>query len=315
MVPDRLHDALDSLRDDVEQVGLPGAGAARTRGDRRQRRRTAAGAVTAVAAVAVLAVGVGLAQGPGRPRTTPLATSSTASQAATTANPTPSAPTSGSPSPIATARPVITVRPSGVGHVPAAYFLPGQLWRGPDLDHGRPIESIALKEQEGTTQYFDCDPDVQLTGDVAVVQAQERAGLFVGTQKVRLLRSPAAAKTFAMQLAADLPGCQGRMRSAARTQAGTLPAGETAPVPNASVVEDHDGRVDDATGSVRVYRTTTDFGTPSSSKSIEWVVLAREGDAVSSIALRKLEGSQVSFATMRRLGGEAREQLRWAAEQ
>jgi hypothetical protein len=207
------------------------------------------------------------------------------------------------------------VQPSGVGDVPPQYFLPGPAWVGPDLDHGSPIESVAVQEQEGTTQYFDCDPDLKLVGDVAVVQAQQPAGLFVGTQKVRLLRSPAAATTFAKQLATDIPRCQGRMRTAARAQAGTLPPGETAPVPNATVLEDRQGRVDDATGSLRVYRTTTDFGTPSSSKSIEWVVVAREGAAVTSIALRQLEGSQAGFATMRRLGAEAREQLRWAAGQ
>ena len=314
MGPDPLHDALDSLRDDVEPLGLASADDVRSRGERRQRRRRTAGAVLAVAAVAVVATVAGLTQNSGRPTTTPLATSST-SHTSTAATPTPGSPTSGSPSATATPRPVVTVRPSGVGHVPAAYFLPGQLWAGPDLNHGRQVESTALKDQEGSIQYFDCDPDVELKGDVAVVQAQEPAGLLVGTQKVRLLRSPAAATTFSTHLATEMPRCQDRMRAAAAAEAGSLPPGETAPVPNATVLEDRTGRVDDATGSLRLYRTTTDYGTPASSKSIEWVVLAREGSAVTSISLRQLEGSQASFATLHRLGSQAREQLRWAAHQ
>jgi hypothetical protein len=311
---DPLHDALDSLRDDVEPLGLARADDVRSRGDRRQRRRRTTGAVLSVAAVAAVAVTVGMTQDDGRSRTTPLATS-TVSPPPSSLTPSQSTSTSRSPTATSTPRPVITVAPSGVGDVPPAYFLPGPLWVGPDLNHGQPVESMALRDQEGTTQYFDCDPDLAMDGDVAVVQAQQRDGLFVGTQKVRLLRSPAAATSFVHHLVAELPRCQDRMRAAASAASASLPPGETAPKPNAAVLEDRNGRVDDATGSMRMYRTTTDFGTPSSSKSIEWVVVAREGSAVTSISLRQLEGSQASFATLRRLGWQAREQLRWAAEQ
>ena len=96
-------------------------------------------------------------------------------------------------------------------------------------------------------------------------------------QKVRLLGSAQEAQTLMDELVAAMPRCQARLRAQAVADAGPLPSGETAPVPNATVVEDPQSRLDDATGSLRVYRTTSDYGTPASSRTIEWVVLAREG--------------------------------------
>jgi len=316
---DPIAHALDALRDDVEQLDLAGADAVRRRGERRQRRQRAVAAVGAVAAVAVVATGVGLLQGTGTPHTAPPASRTLATSAPVTTSPSPSSPTSTAGSATApassTPRPVVTVQPKGVGDVPASYFLPGQLWQGPDLNDGRSIMTMVPRELEGRVGNFDCDPDVTMSGDVALLQAKERAsGRFVGTQKVRLLGAGSAADTYTAQVAA-MATCQDRMRAAAIADAGTLPPGETAPVPNATVVEDRASRLDDDTGSLRVFKTTTDMGTGAGSKSIEYVVLAREGAAVTSVAVRHLDGSQVTFACLRRIGNEAREQLRWAAAQ
>ena len=94
-----------------------------------------------------------------------------------------------------------------------------------------------------------------------------------------------------------------------------LSPGETAPTPHAAVTPGTSGSVDDATGAVRVFRTVTDYGTGAGSSTVEWVVMVREGAALSSLSLPQLETSDVSFATMRRLGERARDQLRWAAVQ
>ena len=80
--------------------------------------------------------------------------------------------------------------------MPAAYFLPGTLWTGPDLLDGAAIETIKPKEFEGSVQRFTCDPDGSLTGDVAFVQAARQDGTIAGTQKVRLLGDPKQASSF-----------------------------------------------------------------------------------------------------------------------
>ncbi|GAA4347988.1 hypothetical protein [Angustibacter luteus] len=323
MSTDPVHDVLDSLRDDVAQVPLADAGAVRRRGDRRQRRQRVAGAAGAVAAVAVVAAGVGLLQGPAPSPPTPPATQSlsvpppsTGTTTGTSTGSTSPTDTSSATTPATPAtRSVITVQPVGVGDVPARYFLPGRYWRGPDLNDNAAIVSAALKESEGSIQYFDCDPDTRLKGDVALVQATERSGGYVGVQKVRVLGSVQAAQTLMDELVAAMPRCQARLRAQAIADAGPLPSGETAPVPNATVVEDPQSQLDDASGSLRVYRTTSDYGTPASSKTIEWVVLAREGSTVTSVAIRKSEDTQATFGALRRIGSQARDQLRWALAQ
>ena len=321
MAADPIAHALDALRDDVEQLDLAGADAVRHRGERRQRRQRAAAAAGAVAAVAVVATGVGLLQGTGAPHTAPPAgrTLATSAPVSTTVATAVQPDLDGGPRPrLRRAAPRGRWSPSSPrawATSPPPYFLPGQLWQGPDLNDGRSIMTMAPRELEGRVGNFDCDPDVTMSGDVALLQAKERSsGRFVGTQKVRLLDAGSADGHLHRPGRRDghLPGPDARRRHRRRRQPAP---GETAPVPNATVVEDRASRLDDATGSLRVFKTTTDMGTGAGSKSIEYVVLAREGSAITSVAVRRIDGSQVTFACLRRIGAEAREQLRWAAAQ
>jgi hypothetical protein len=200
-----------------------------------------------------------------------------------------------------------------VGHVPAAYFLPGDEWTGRDLIGGAGVRSIEPKEFEGSVQRFSCDPDYALEGDVAFLQAVGPTGTIVGTQKVRLLPDTGTAATTFAKFAAAIPGCQDRLRAQATKDAGNLAPGETAPNPTAEVTEDETARVDDATGSVRLFRTVTDYGTGAGSRLVEWVAVVREGGAISLIDLNQFEKGDASFAALARIATEARAQLAWAA--
>jgi hypothetical protein len=313
---DPIATALDELRSDVGPLALAPADAVRRRGEQRGRNRRVALTVTSVAAVAAVAVGTSVLMQPvGTPRPAP-----PASGPASTGSSQPGVPTA-STTPTASAsagsRPVVTLQPAapGGGTVPAAYFLPGRLWQGPDLNHGRAMVSIEPRETEGSVSRFACDPDADLTGDVAFLQVQQRSGLFVGTQEVRLLGSVARAGSYADRMASAMPQCQSRLRAQARRDAASLPPGETAPVPNAEVREERQARVDDATGTVRVWRTRTDYGTGAGSAVTDWVVLVRQGAAASFLSLPQLEGSSVTSAALLRIAAEARQQLRWAATQ
>ena len=210
-------------------------------------------------------------------------------------------------------RQVVDLTPVGVGHVAAAYFLPGRSWTGQDLIQGAGVRSIEPKEFEGSVQRFSCDPDTALEGDVAFLQAVGPSGTIVGTQKVRLLPAVDAAASSWTQFADALPQCQDRMRAQATKDAGELAPGESPPTPNAEVTEDVTARVDDATGSVRLFRTVTDYGTGAGSRLVEWVAVVREGAAVSLIDLNQFEEGDVSFGALRRIATEARAQLAWAA--
>jgi hypothetical protein len=317
---DPLGRALDELRSDVADVPLAAAADVRARGDHRTRRtRTAlgAGAVVAVAAIAVGASVLPGSLGAGdRSPVPPAGGTVTASATGSATVPTTPSVTGSAPTtPPATARrSVIDVTPVGVGHVPAAYFLPGTLWTGRDFVHGQRIESIEPKEFEGSVQRFTCDPDTSLTGDVAFVQAAREDGTIAGTQKVRLLASVDKAAQHAASVAAELPGCQQRLREQAAKEAKNLPSGETAPTPTAEVTEDTAARADDATGSVRLYKTVSDYGTGAGSRLIEWVAVVREGDAVSLLSLNQFEQGDVSFTALDRIAREARVQLAWAAQ-
>jgi hypothetical protein len=308
---DPIGRALDELRTDVAHVPLAPPAQVRARGDRRSRRaRTAlgAGAVAAVAAIAVAGSTLpGSLGSDAPPRPAPPATS----------GPTPG-PTKASPSPTASTptsgpREVVDLVPVGVGHVPAAYFLPGGEWTGPDLIGGARVRSIEPKEFEGSVQRFSCDPDTALKGDVAFLQAVGPTGTIVGTQKVRLFGDATTAATTFTQLAAALPRCQERLRAQASKDAGNLAPGESAPTPTAEVTEDKTGRLDDAVGSVRLFRTVTDYGTGAGSRLVEWVAVVREGAALSLINLNQFEKGDASFSALGRIATEARAQLAWAA--
>ncbi len=325
---DPLGRALDDLRGDVLHAQLPPAHEIRARGDRRSRRhRVALGAGSAVAVAAIAVTGAVL---PGSLRsdrpthlvppaggtgsvtpTTPAPTSGTGSAPVVTGTATTSSTVTSNPS---GPRPVITVAPVGVGDVPRAYFLPGKLWTGPDLAQGQRITSVEPMEFEGSIQRFNCDPDTALSGDVAFVQAVREDGTFVGTQKVRLLASSDKAAGHAASVAADLPRCQQRLREQATKDAASLPPGETAPTPTAEVTEDTSARVNDATGSVRLYKTVTDYGTGPGSRLVEWVAVVRQGSAVSLLSLNQFEDGDASFDALARIAGEARAQMAWAAQ-
>jgi hypothetical protein len=306
---DRLARALDELRRDVAHVPLASPASVRARGDVRTRRnRTALGAGAALTVAAIALAGSAL---PGVLRTDGPTPAPPAGPTSTT-RPTASA----TPSPTATAtgpRKAVDLTPVGVGHVPAAYFLPGQEWTGPDLVGGARVRSIEPKEFEGSVQRFSCDPDTALTGNVAFLQAVQPSGTIVGTQKVRLLATPQKAAATWTQLVTALPGCQDRLRAQALKDAGPLAPGETAPTPTADVTEDATARVDDATGSVRVFRTVTDYGTGAGSRLVEWVAVVREGAAVTLIDLNDFEDGDASFGALGRIATKARGQLAWAA--
>jgi hypothetical protein len=138
-------------------------------------------------------------------------------------------------------------------------------------------------------------------------------GTIAGTQKIRLLADPGKAAGFVVDMASAPPRCQERLRNQAQRDAGQLAPGETAPNPTAEVTEDESARVDDASGSVRLYRTITDYGTGAGSRLVEWVALVREGAAVSLVSLNQFEKGDVSFDALRRIAGEARAQMAWAA--
>jgi hypothetical protein len=316
---DPFHDVLDGLRGDLDRLVMSPADAVRHRGDLRARNRRLGLAVASVAAVAALGVGAGqLMQPAGVPRPAPPAGSATSL-------PSPSDPAAATPSgttspasstPASGARPTVTVRPAspGGGTVPAAYFLPGELWRGPDLHDGHQMVSVEPYETEGSVTRFACDPDTDTRGRVAFLQVQDATSKNVAaTQKVRLLASSAKAIDFTATMGTQLARCQARLRSQAVKDAGPLPPGETAPTPDATVEAQPHSDVDDATGSVRVWRTTSDYGTGAGSRLTEWVVLAREGSAVTFLSLPQLEGSTVTLGALNRLADEARQQMRYAA--
>lgn len=311
---DRIGRALDELRTDVAHLPLASPADVRSRGEQRTRRQRAALGAGTVVAVAAIAVGAsvlpGSLQSGGR---TPVPPAGGTPTAPATASPTPSSSPTASQSTPAGPRPVIEVTPVGVGDVPRAYFLPGTRWTGPDLVHGMKIRSIEPKEFEGSVGRFMCDPDTELTGDVRFVQAARTDGTIAGTQKVRLLADPGKAAGFLVDMTSALPRCQERLRSQAQRDAGQLPPGETPPNPTAEVTEDESARVDDPSGSVRLYRTITDYGTGAGSRLIEWVALVREGAAVSLVSLNQFEQGDVSFDALRRIAGEARAQMAWAA--
>jgi hypothetical protein len=308
---DRLGRALDELRTDVAHVPLAPPADVRSRGEQRTRRRRAALGAGTVVAVAAIAVGASVLPGSlpsgGRTPVPPAGASAT-----------PSGTASGSPSPATSRsvpgpREVVDVTPVGVGDVPAAYFLPGGYWTGPDLAGGARVRSVEPKEFEGSVQRFSCDPDTALKGDVAFLQVADPSGTIVGTQKVRLLPGVGDAVAAWTQVAAALPGCQERLREQATKDAGELAPGDTAPTPTAEVTEDATARTDDATGSVRLFRTVTDHGTGAGSRLVEWVAVVREGAAVSLISLNQFEQGDASFTALRRIASAARTQLAWAA--
>lgn len=314
---DPLGRALDELRGDVAHTSLPSPADVRARGDQRSRRQRAALGAGTVVAIAAIAVGTTVlpdslrSGGP-----TPVPPAGGTPTATASASPTASASSSPTTSPTASGpRTVIDVTPVGVGTVPRAYFLPGTLWSGADLVHGAKIRSIEPKEFEGSVQRFQCDPDAAMTGDVAFVQAAKPDGTFVGTQKVRLLADPASAATFATTAATDITTCQQRLRDQAAQDSADLAPGETAPVPSATVTERESARVDDAAGSVRLFTTITDYGTGAGSRLVEWVVVAREGAAVTLISVNQFEDGDVSFDALQRIAGQARQQMAWAATQ
>jgi hypothetical protein len=312
-----LHDpfgrALDELRSDVAQVHLASPADVRARGDRRARRQRAALGAGTVVAIAAIAVGTTVLPDSLRSGSTPVPPAGDTATSSATTSATPSVtstpPTSTGP------RPVIDVTPVGVGDVPAAYFLPGTLWSGPDLLDGRKIESSEPREFEGSVQRFQCDPDGSLTGDVAFVAAVRTDGTSAGTQKVRLLDDPKQAASFMEKSIDSLLRCQERLRQQAQKAAADLSPGETVPNPTAEVTEDTSARVDDETGSVRLYKTVTDYGTGAGSRLIEWVAIAREGSAVTFIDVNQFNDDHVSFEALQRIAGEARTQLAWAAQQ
>lgn len=316
---DHLGDALDTLRADVEPLSLAPAEQVRRRGEQRGRRRRTLLATGGVAAVAAIALG---ATQLGRPSAAPSAPSGGSTAGPTAASGTPT----GSPSPATSTGPssastpirhlVVRLRPAapGGGHVAAAYFLPGPLWQGPDLNQGHAMRSVEPRESEGSVTRFACDPDTDVHGAVAFLQVQDAVTQNVtATQKVRLLPSAAAATAFADRMARTMATCQQRLRQQALRDAGPLSPGETAPTPNATVVDVPQGDVADTTGAVRLFTTTTDYGTGASSAIVDWVVIAREGRAVTFLSLPSLEGSSVSVAALSRIADEARQQLRWAA--
>jgi hypothetical protein len=313
---DPIGRALDDLRRDLADVHLASPADVRSRGDQRGRRTRAALGAGAVVAVAAIAVGTA---------TLPGALSDAPTHRVPPAGGTPTASASGTVTPSATTPPatptvsgprqVIDVRPVGVGHVPAAYFLPGTLWTGADLVNGEKIRSIEPKEFEGSVQRFACDPNASLTGDVAFVQAARPDGTIAGTQKVYLLADAESATNFTAKTVANLPRCQDRLRQQAQKDAANLSPGETAPEPTAEVTEDTAARVEDATGSVHLYRTVTDYGTGAGSRLVEWVAVAREGSAVTLISLNQFEEGDVSFDAVQRIAREARTQMAWAATQ
>ena len=313
---DPLRDALGGLRDDVERVPLAAADAVRHRGDQRTRNRRVGVTALGVAAVAAIAVATGQLGGPSAAPGPVLPASRTTGATSTTAS-TPS-PSSSASASVPASRPTVTLTPAspGGGTVPRAYFLPAQLWRGPDLNSGHRLQSTEPYETEGSITRFECDPDTDIQGDVAFLQIRDLATKnIVGTQKVRLLTSAEKATTFAARMEQEMSTCQDRLRAQAQADAGSLPAGETAPTPNATVEPQAASSVDDATGSVRVFRTTTDYGTGASSRISDWVVLAREGSAITFLSLPQLEGSSVTLGALQRLGEQARLQARWAATQ
>lgn len=234
-----------------------------------------------------------------------------------TPTPTPSmtpspAPTSGAPTAPAS-RTVIRVRPVGVGQVPAAYFLPGAAWSGSDLLDGVAMTSREPTEFEGSVQRFACDPDTAMSGNVAFVQTVTRDGTMVGTQKVRLLADPGRAAQAFAKIVADLEQCQQRLTDQAIRDHAQAPPGEPVLQPTAEVNEDPAGRVDDATGAARVYRTETDYHTGQGSRLVEWVAVLREGSAVSLIDVIQTDGAKVTPSALRRIAVEARAQLAWAS--
>ncbi|HEX3005907.1 MAG TPA: hypothetical protein VHO27_16955 [Angustibacter sp.] len=311
---DPLHEALSGLRDDVSGVSLAPADSVRHRGDQRTRHRRIGVTAVGVAAVAAIAVVSGQLGGPSAaPRPVPPASSSSPTASA---SPSPTSASAEASTPAT--RPTVRLTPAspGGGAVPAAYFLPGQLWQGPDLNSGHRLQSVEPYETEGSVTRFECDPDTDIKGAVAFLQVRDTTTQnIVGTQKVRLLASPDQAAAFADAMAAAMTGCQDRLRAQAQVDAGPLPPGETAPTPNATVEPQASSTVDDAAGSVRVFRTSTDYGTGASSALTQWVVLAREGSAVTFLSLPQLEGSSVTLAALQRLAEQARLQIRWAATQ
>ena len=314
---DPLHDALSGLRDDVSRVSLAPAGDVRHRGDQRTRHRRIAVSAAGVAAVAAVAVLSGqLGRPDAAPRLVPPASGTTSASPSTTRSPSATPSPSASTSPAS--RPTVKLVPASPGGalVPAAYFLPGQLWQGPDLNSGHRMQSVEPYETEGSVTRFECDPDTDIKGDVAFLQVRDLVTKnIVGTQKVRLLGSAEQAASFADAMAQAMSGCQDRLRAEAQANAGPLSPGETAPTPNATVDPQAASSVDDATGSVRVFRTTTDYGTGASSRISDWVVLAREGSAVTFLSLPQLEGASATLGALQRLAEQARLQIRWAATQ
>jgi hypothetical protein len=313
---DRIGRALDELRGDVVDVPLASPAQVRARGDQRARRQRAAlgaGTVVAVAAIAVSASALPASLQSGGRAPVPPAGSTPAASRTTSAAPS-SSPTASRSTP-AGPRQVIDVTPVGAGDVPSAYFLPGNLWTGPDFVHGAKVHSIEPKEFEGSVGRFMCDPDGEPVGNVKFVQAVRADGTVAGTQKVRLLTDPDEAIGYVVDMAPVLPMCQDMLRSRAKEAAGALAPGETAPTPTAEVTEDAAARVEDSTGSIYLYKTVTDYGTGAGSRLVEWVALIREGSAASFISLNQFEQGDVSFNALRRIATEARRQMAWAATQ
>lgn len=304
---DPLGSLLGTLADSVQPLEFQLAAQVRARGNRRTRRTRAAATAAAVTAVATVAA-VGFHLRPTHAVVLPASPTRTSSSTP----PTPTASTVAvGPTPTPNGAPPPTATPAGTGVVPANMFLSGRQWQGPGLNGGRDIVTGPPKELEGSVQRFVCDSDTAFKGNVAVLQAQERRShRFVGAQKVRLLTSIATASTAFTDQARAMPTCQQRLRAQALRDAAAGPPGAPAPVPNASVVEDAAGRVDDGTGAVRIYSTRTDYGTGAGSQLIELVVLVREGPAVTSISLPMLDGATATTGELRRLAESAREMLR-----
>ncbi len=134
--------------------------------------------------------------------------------------------------------------------MPAAYFLPGQLWQGPDLNSGHRLQSVEPYETEGSVTRFECDPDTDITGDVAFLQVRDATTKNIAaTQKVRLLASPEQAATLRRRHGPGdgrLPGPPARPGPEGR-RVGSRRA-RPRPPPNATVEPQAPSSVDDATG-------------------------------------------------------------------
>jgi len=214
--PDPVRDRLLSLRSEADSLVLAPPSTVRARGETRARRQRAATATAFLAAgtAAVIAGSAWLPGGmirdePARPadmgKSVVTVVTTTAPSGPRTTTPTTVSSSTGPAAPLPS--------PDPPGRVNPRLFLPTAQWVGPDVLDSARLRWYPQRESEGAVGVGACDADASETHPdfgrtVGAAWVQEVSGeQLIGAQRIRIMRSEAAAAEYLTQMEKRLDTC------------------------------------------------------------------------------------------------------------